>query len=93
LPLPVSYLVIHTVEDGFNCPEDLWASLHDLGEIDSLLHRMGMSEEREVRIVEGKARVRIILEEHREQVLRLVTCLVEHGHVNEPEFLRLMSGE
>jgi hypothetical protein len=80
-------------EEFFNCPEDLWASLHDLGEIDSLLHRMGMSEEREVRIVEGKARVRIILEEHREQVLRLVTCLVEHGHVNEPEFLRLMSGE
>ena len=54
---------------------------------------MGMSEEREVRIVEGKARVRIILEEHREQVLRLVTYLVKHGHVNEPEFLRLMSGE
>jgi len=23
----------------------------------------------------------------------LVACLVEHGHVNEPEFLRLMSGE
>jgi len=39
------------------------------------------------------ARARIILEEHREQALRLVACLVEHGHVNEPEFLRLMSGE
>jgi ATP-dependent Zn protease len=54
---------------------------------------MGMSEEREARIAEGNARARIILEEHREQAFRLVACLVEHGHVNEPEFLRLMSGE
>jgi ATP-dependent Zn protease len=80
-------------EEFFNCPEDLWASLRDLGEITSLLDRMGMTEERETRIVEGKARARIILEEHREQALRLVACLVEHGHVNEPEFLRLMSDE
>jgi len=80
-------------EEFFNCPEDLWASLHDLGEIDSLLARMGMNEEREARIAEGKAHARIILEEHREHALRLVACLVEHGHVNEPEFLRLMSDE
>jgi hypothetical protein len=80
-------------EEFFNCPEDLWASLRDLGEIDSLLDRMGMREEREARIVEAKARVRIFLEEHREQALRLVACLVEHGHVNEPEFLRVTSGE
>jgi hypothetical protein len=80
-------------EEFFNCLEDLWASLRDLGEIASLLDQMGMSEEREARIVEGKARARIILEEHREQALRLVACLVEHGHVNEPEFLRLMSDE
>jgi hypothetical protein len=80
-------------EEFFNCPEDPRASLHDRGEIASLLDRMGMSEEREARIAEGNARARIILEEHREQALRLVACLVEHGHVNEPEFLRLMSGE
>jgi hypothetical protein len=80
-------------EEFFNCPEDVWASLRDLGEIDSLLDRMGMNEEREARIVEGKARVRIVLEEHHELALRLVACLVERGHVNEPEFLRLMSDE
>ena len=80
-------------EELFNCAEDTWASLHDLGEIASLLDRMGMSDERDAHIAESKARVRIILEEHREQALRLVACLVEHGHVNEPEFLRLMSGE
>jgi hypothetical protein len=40
-------------EEFFNCPEDVWASLRDLGEIDTLLHRMGMREEREARIVEG----------------------------------------
>jgi hypothetical protein len=80
-------------EEFFNCPEDVRASLRDLEEIDSLLDRMGMREEREARIVEGKARARIILDEHREQALRLVARLVEHGHVNEPEFLRLMSGE
>jgi hypothetical protein len=50
-------------------------------------------EEREARIVEGKAGARSILEEHREQALRLIACLVEHGHVDEPEFLRLMTGE
>jgi hypothetical protein len=70
----------------------LWASLHDLGEIASLLDRMGMSEEREARIAEGKARAGLILEEHREQAFRLVACLVEHGHVDEAEFLRLRSG-
>jgi hypothetical protein len=80
-------------EEFFNCPEDVWASLRDLGEIDSLLDRMGMNEEREARIVEGKARVRSVLEEHHERALRLVACLVERGHVNEPEFLRLMSDE
>jgi len=80
-------------EEFFNCPEDALASLHDCGEIASLLDRMGMSEEREARIAEGNARARIILEEHREQALRLVACLVEHGNVNEPEFLRLMRGE
>jgi hypothetical protein len=80
-------------EEFFDRPADPGASLHDLGEIASLLDRMGMSEEREARIVEGKARARIILEEHREQALRLVACLVEHGHVNETKFLRLMSDE
>ena len=58
-------------EEFFNCPEDVWASLRDLGEIDTLLHRMGMREEREARIVEGKARARIILDEHREQARRI----------------------
>jgi hypothetical protein len=43
-------------EEFFDCPEELWASLHDLGEIASLLDRMGMSEEREARMAEGKAR-------------------------------------
>jgi hypothetical protein len=80
-------------EEFFNCPEELWASLRDLAEIASLLHRMGMSEEREARVAEGKARAWVILEGHREQALRLVAFLVEHGHVNESEFLRLMSGE
>jgi hypothetical protein len=80
-------------EEFFNCPEDPRASLHDRGEIASLLDRIGMSEEREARVAQGNARARIILEEHREQTLRLVARLVEHGHVSEPEFLRLMSGE
>jgi ATP-dependent Zn protease len=80
-------------EEFFDRPADPRASLHDLGEIASLLDRMGMSEEREALIAEGKARARTLLEEHREQAFRLVTRLVEHGHVNEPEFLRLMSAE
>ena len=80
-------------EEFFNFPEDPRASLHDRGEIARCSTASGMSEEREARIAEGNARARIILEEHREQALRLVACLVEHGHVNEPEFLRLMSGE
>ena len=52
-----------------------------------------MREEREARIDEGKARARIILEERRERALRLIAHLIEHSHVNEPEFLRLMNGE
>jgi hypothetical protein len=80
-------------EEFFNCPKDVRASPCDLGEIDSLLDRMGMREEREARIAEGKARARVILEEHREHAFRLVACLVEHGHVSETEFLRLMSDE
>ena len=54
-------------EEFLDCPEDPRASLHDRGEIASLLDRMGMSEEREARIAEGNAGARIILEEHREQ--------------------------
>jgi hypothetical protein len=80
-------------EEFFNCPEDPRASLHDRGEIASLLDRIGMSEEREARVAQANARARIILEEYREQTLRLVARLVEHGHVSEPEFLRLMSDE
>jgi hypothetical protein len=41
----------------------------------------------------GKARARIVLEEHRGQALRLIAHLAEHGHLNESEFLRLMNGE
>jgi hypothetical protein len=52
-----------------------------------------MSLEREGRIEEGKARACIILEGHREQALKLIAHLVEHGHVKEPEFLRFMYGE
>jgi hypothetical protein len=43
--------------------------------------------------VEGKARAAIILEGHREHALKLIAHIVEHGHVKEPEFLRLMYGE
>jgi hypothetical protein len=80
-------------EEFFDCPSDPGASLHDLGEIASLLDRMGMSEEREARIAEGKARARIVLEGYREQALRLIAHLAEYGHLNESEFLRLMNGE
>jgi hypothetical protein len=54
---------------------------------------MGMNEEREARIEEGKERARIILEAHPEQALKLIARLVERGHVEEPEFLRLMYGQ
>jgi hypothetical protein len=80
-------------EEFFGCAARPVASLHDLGEIASLLDRMGMSEEREARIDEGKARARVILEERSEQALKLIAHLAAHGHVNEPEFLRLMKGE
>jgi hypothetical protein len=80
-------------EKVFNCSADR-AWLHDAGTVDSLLDRMGMTrEEREARIDEGKDRARLIVEGNREQALRLVAYLVEHGHVKEPEFLRLMHGE
>jgi hypothetical protein len=59
-------------EEFFKCPEDLWASLRDLGEIASLLDRMGMSEEREARIVEGKARARIRCD----RASRRTVCLI-----------------
>jgi hypothetical protein len=75
-------------EEFFNCPEELWGSLHDLGEVASLLDRMGMSDEREAHIAEGKARARLLLQEHREQALRLIAYLGEQGHVDEAEFLR-----
>jgi hypothetical protein len=80
-------------EEFFGCPAGPMASLHDLGEIASLLDRMWMSEEREACIDEGKARARAILEKRNEQVLKLIAHLAEHGHVNEPGFLRLMKGE
>jgi hypothetical protein len=80
-------------EEVFNCPADPTALLHDMLEVDSLLNRMGMSLEREGRIEEGKAHACIILEGHREQALKLIAHLVEHGHVKEPEFLRFMYGE
>ena len=80
-------------EGFFDCHAHPRASFHDRGEVDSLLDRTGMREEREARIDEGKARARIILEEYRERALRLIAHLIEHSHVNEPEFLRLMNGE
>ena len=80
-------------EELFDCPADPLASLHDLGEIDSLLNRMGMSDEREARIAAGKARARIILQQHRERALRLIGHLVDHGRIDEAEFKRLMSDE
>lgn len=74
-------------------PADPKASFHDMLEVDSLLNRMGISPEREARIEEGKARAAIILEGHREHALKPIAHIVERGHVNEPEFLRLMYGE
>jgi hypothetical protein len=80
-------------EEFFDCSAEPMASFHDLGEIASLLDRMGMSEQPEARVDEGKARARLILEGRREQALKLIAHLAERGHVNEPEFLRLMKGE
>jgi hypothetical protein len=80
-------------EEVFHCPADPTASFHDMLEVDSLLNRIGMSDEREARIEQGKERARIILEGHREQALRLIAHLVEHGYVKEPEFLQLMYAE
>jgi len=79
-------------EEVFNCPADA-AWLHDVGTIDSLLARRGMSEELEERIGQGTARARVILEGHRRQTLGLIAHLVEHGHVKEPQFSQLMSGQ
>ena len=80
-------------EEVFNCPADPTASFHDMLEVDSLLNRKGISEEREARIEEGKTRAAIILEGHRQHALKLIAHLVEHGHVKEAEFLRLMYSE
>ena len=79
-------------EEFFNYPADARASLRDYGEIDSLLDRKGMRDEREARIDEGKMRARIVLEEHREQALRLIDRLVKFGRVDDVQFLRLMKG-
>jgi hypothetical protein len=78
-------------EGVFSCPSEPHAGLHDFGEIASLLNRMGMNDELEARIAEGNARASIILNDHREQALRLIAHLIQHGHVNEPDFLRLMN--
>jgi ATP-dependent Zn protease len=80
-------------EELFDCPADPRASHHDLGEIASLLDRMGMSDKREAHIAAGKARARIILQQHRERALRLIGHLVEHGRIDEAEFERLMNDE
>jgi hypothetical protein len=79
-------------EEFFNYPAHARASLRDYGEIDSLLGRKGMRDKREARIDEGKMRARIILEEHREQALRLIDRLVKFGRVDDVQFLRLMKG-
>ena len=81
-------------EELFDCPADPLASLHDRGEIASLLNRMGKSDdEHEVHIAAGKTRARIILQQHRERALRLTGHLVEHGRIDEAEFRRLMNDE
>ena len=45
------------------------------------------------KLLAADARVRIILEQHRDKALKLINRLVEYGRVNAAEFLRLMNGE
>ena len=72
--------------------ETAW--LKDFGEIAALLKANGISrEELWPRIADAGATVRAILETHRDKVLKLTARLVERGHVDAAEFLRLMNGE
>ena len=83
-----------TAEKIFNCPAHETAWLKDFGEIAALLKANGISqEELWPRIADAGATVRAILETHRDKVLKLTARLVERGHVDAAEFLRLMNGE
>jgi Zn-finger nucleic acid-binding protein len=69
-------------EEFFDCPAYEGAWRHDLGEIASLLDRNGIpAEQHWLRIDECKARAHSILAEHREQAVKLIDHLYEHGEV------------
>jgi hypothetical protein len=82
-----------TAEEFFDCPAHEKAWLRDFGEISTLLDRNEILHELWSRIDLADARVRVILEQHRDKALKLINRLVEYGRVNAAEFSRLMNGE
>lgn len=83
-----------TAERLFGWPAHDKAWLVDFGEIHALLNRNSNSEyEICVRIGEASNHVRQILETHRCKVLALVECLIDHGRIENSEFLFLMDGK
>jgi hypothetical protein len=78
--------------DVFECPADERAWLWDFMEIASLLHRNGISaeKERDRWIDEADGRARRVLEAHRDKVYKLTDLLVD-GDVNRAAFEQLMN--
>ena len=76
----------------FECPADERAWLWDFMEIASLLHRNGISaeKERDRWIDEADGRARRVLEAHRDKVYKLTDLLVD-GDVNRAAFEQLMN--
>ena len=76
----------------FECPADERAWLWDFMEIASLLHRNGISaeKERDRWIDEADSRARRVLEAHRDKVHKLTDLLVD-GDVNRAAFEQLMN--
>jgi ATP-dependent Zn protease len=78
-------------EELFDCPAHYSAWLVDLEEISVLLNDNGIPEDKHwLLVTEARDRARLILENYREGVRKLVDRLVEAGLIGEAEFLRLM---
>lgn len=82
-------------EDTFNCPAHELAAACDRHKILKLLQDNGISEEKQGPALRDKgynfAKAR--LEIHKSRVIRLAERLVECGHVDAFEFLRLMAAQ
>ena len=81
-------------EEVFECAAPYGAWLADFGEICVLLNNNGIPEDKHwLLVTEARDRARLILENYREEAVKLIDRLTEAGHVGEAEFLRLMQGE